>query len=117
MAKFPMSIPARLMVGVFAPRKKVLGMEISGVVEVIGKDVEIFLMADPVLPFSPEALALLKKRVHYFEDIKEMQKALIEWKNENLPTRRNDEFYRKHVYRENTEELILNIINNLVYMK
>lgn len=39
---------ARLFLGIFAPRRKVLGMEISGDVETVGKNVTRFKPGDPV---------------------------------------------------------------------
>lgn len=82
--------------------------------EVIGRDIEIFLLADPILPFSQAALDLLKKRVHYFETIEDLQQALIAWKNGDLPSLRNQEFYRQYVFRENTEALILDVITDAI---
>lgn len=81
--------------------------------EAIGRDVEIFTMADPILPFNPTARQLLEKRVHYFEDITKMQAALIKWSKGELPTLRDDGFYRNHVFRENTPQLILQTIEKL----
>jgi hypothetical protein len=86
----------------------------SPLYEAIGGDMEIFQLADPTLPFSQEALNLLKKRVHYFEEITELKKALEEWRNGNRPSLRNNEFYRKYIYRENTEKLILNTIEECI---
>ncbi|MEM7375305.1 MAG: NAD(P)-dependent alcohol dehydrogenase [Bacteroidota bacterium] len=41
--------PLRLAMGLFRPRKKILGQELAGVVEVVGKDVENFQPGDRVL--------------------------------------------------------------------
>lgn len=47
---FPLLIwlPARLILGLFKPKKKVLGHELSGVVEEIGKDVTKFKVGDKI---------------------------------------------------------------------
>lgn len=41
-------IPARLVLGVFSPKNKILGMEMAGVVEAVGKDVTKFKVGDAV---------------------------------------------------------------------
>ena len=52
-AKFPkgFSIPARLALGIFAPRKKILGSEFSGVIEAVGSNVNEFKIGDEVIGF------------------------------------------------------------------
>ena len=89
----------------------------SPLYEAIGRDTEIFQLADPNAPFSQAALKLLKKRVHYFEEISELKKALEEWKNGNRPSLRDDEFYHKYIYWENTEELVLNTIEECISLQ
>ncbi|VUD67321.1 Alcohol dehydrogenase [Thalassocella blandensis] len=42
-------LPVRLMFGVFKPRKQILGHELSGVIEAVGKDVTQFKVGDGVL--------------------------------------------------------------------
>lgn len=41
-------LPARLYLGVFKPRRSILGMEIAGIIEAIGKDVTQFKVGDEV---------------------------------------------------------------------
>lgn len=44
----PFAIPGRLVIGIFGPRKKVLGMEFAGTVEAVGKAVTRFRPGDRV---------------------------------------------------------------------
>jgi NADPH:quinone reductase-like Zn-dependent oxidoreductase len=41
-------IPARIILGIFRPRKNIFGMEIAGVVEAVGAEVERFVPGDEV---------------------------------------------------------------------
>jgi len=42
-------LPARLLFGLFRPKKQILGHEFSGTVEAVGKDVEVFQVGDAIL--------------------------------------------------------------------
>ena len=81
--------------------------------EVLGENIDIFLLADPILPFTPEALTLLRKRVHYFENIDELKDSLTKYIEGEIPHLRNNDFYNKYVCRKNTKRLILETINLL----
>jgi NADPH:quinone reductase-like Zn-dependent oxidoreductase len=47
-----MQIPARLVVGITKPRKRVLGMVLAGEIEAVGKNVRSFREGDPVFGFD-----------------------------------------------------------------
>jgi hypothetical protein len=81
--------------------------------EVLGEDLEIFLLCDPVLPFSPEALDLLKKRVHYFETTADVIEAIRKWVTGDLPKKRDTAFMEKYVSKPDTRQNILKHIRAL----
>lgn len=73
-AKFPegFKIPARMALGVFAPRKKILGSEFSGIIEEVGSQVKEFKVGEEIIGFRvfdiyaqyaciKESAAILKK--------------------------------------------------------
>ena len=80
----------------FAIKAVVMEFPSTPLFEVIGKDVDIFLLADPILPFSSDALYLLKKRVYFFEDLHELKSSLMQYLVGDLPILRNNEFYNKY---------------------
>ena len=87
----------------------------TALLEMIGLDVEIFLKLSPSLfPFNKDALHLLKKRAHCFENVGDLLEDLRSWNGGRLHSLRNREFYQKHVYRENSKEIILKTIEKRV---
>ena len=98
----------------FNIRSVIMDFPSTPLFDAIGKDVDIFLLANPVAPFSFDALRLLKKRVHYFERIDELSACLMKFVEGELPALRNSEFYFKYAYRKNTKELILETIDGLM---
>ena len=95
-------------------RAVVMEMPSTVLYETVGEDIELFLMLDFNLPFGNHAFSLLRKRAHCFDKIEDLQQALFQYQEGELPPLRNDEFYHKYVYRENTQECILTTINDIL---
>ena len=87
----------------------------SPMFEVLGMNTEIFQLSAPNIPFSKEVIALLEKRVHWFEDVDSLLNILELWAKDNLPPKRDMSFYNRFLYKENTEDLILKTIERCLF--
>jgi hypothetical protein len=81
--------------------------------EVLPLDVEIFMVKDPVFSFHEEAEELLAKRVHLYDNSTELIAGLECWKNNKLSSLENDEFYHKFVYKPESKNNIMAVLNEI----
>lgn len=79
--------------------------------EVLPLDAEIFLMNDRIQPFEAQALAALRRRVHYTEDEDELIALISSFLKGNLPPKRDSSFYDRYVHRSGTERRVVELID------
>jgi len=70
-------LPFRLYMGILKPKRKILGMELSGVVEAVGKSVRRFKTGDAVLACSAFVLGGYAEYICLPEDARDVRKGLI----------------------------------------
>ena len=72
-----MQVPFRLYMGILKPKRKILGMELSGVVEAAGEGVRRFKTSDAVLACSPFLLGGYAEYICLPEDARDVRKGLV----------------------------------------
>jgi len=72
-----MQLPFRLYMGILKPKRKILGMELSGVVEAVGKAVHRFKTGDAVLAFAGFTLGGYAEYICLPADAKDIRKGLV----------------------------------------
>jgi NADPH:quinone reductase-like Zn-dependent oxidoreductase len=72
-----MQLPFRLYMGILKPKRSILGMELSGVVEAVGKSVRRFKRGDAVLACSAFALGGYAEYICLPEDARDVRKGLV----------------------------------------
>jgi NADPH:quinone reductase-like Zn-dependent oxidoreductase len=77
MLQFAMQLPFRLYMGILKPKRRILGMELSGVVEAAGRAVRRFKAGDAVLASSPFLLGGYAEYICLPEDARDIRKGLV----------------------------------------
>ena len=72
-----MQVPFRLYMGILKPKRKILGLELSGVVEAVGRAVRRFKTGDAVLASSGFALGGYAEYICLPEDARDIRKGLV----------------------------------------
>jgi hypothetical protein len=81
------------------PRLVVLEIASTPLFEVLPLDVDVFLMLDPLFPFSTAALAMLRERVHVYATTTELTEAIRLYGREPAAHLRDQTFYNTYVNR------------------
>lgn len=107
------TLPLRDFLRGHAPKMVVMEYPSTPLFEVLGLDADVFLLSDPIKPFTQQAMELLKKRAYVFDNIDDLTEAILKYTKGQMPKLRNNEFYNKYIYRENTEKIIIETIHSL----
>lgn len=98
----------------YSPRAVVMEIPSQPLFDVLPLDTEIFLIGDPVNPYEKKALEELKRRVHYCEGVDDAVSKIDLFIKGGLEKKRDETFFRHYMYKENTKENILNLVNGLI---
>jgi hypothetical protein len=82
--------------------------------ESLGHDAELFALYDSVRPIEESALAKLKERVHYFEDVDDMIREIDHYLKGEVEIKRDNIFYNRYVHKKDAKQNILQLIDNLI---
>lgn len=69
----------------------------SPLFESILQDVEVLALNNPILPFNPTAAALLRKRAHIFENVSDLEQAIVDFLEGRLPRLRDNGFAERYL--------------------
>jgi hypothetical protein len=81
------------------PRLAVFEVASTPLFEALPLDIDLLLMLDPVFPFTPAALAMLRKRVHIFASAAELAQAIRDYGVQAMPRLRDQSYYDTYVNR------------------
>jgi len=98
----------------YSPRAVLIEYPSQPLFDVLHLDTEIFLMNDPVHHYEKQALKELEMRVHYAEDTTEIVHKLNLFLKGMLEKKRDDTYYKHYVYKEDSENNILRLIDGLI---
>lgn len=98
----------------YTPRAILMEFPSMPLFESLCVDSEIFLMGDCTHPLEEQAFDKLKKRIHYSEEINEMIKKLDLFFKGKLEKKRDQAFYNHYIYRQDSKENILGVIDTLI---
>jgi len=97
------------------PQLVVIEYPSSPLFELLPYDVDIFLLMDPLLPFSEEAVAMLRERAYIFEGSGEMARAILEYGVRPCERLRDDSYYRKYIWKPGARENLLREVGRAMH--
>ena len=77
-------IPFRLYLGIWKPKRSILGMELAGDVEAVGSEVKRFKVGDPVIASAGFVFGAHAEYICLPEDAKDLKKGLVAMKPANM---------------------------------
>ena len=86
----------------------------SAVYESLSYDVEVFALYNEIEKIQPLALSYLEKRIHLSTTIDDLLDKLGKFLQGKLPAKRDNYFYDHYIYKENTKQNVLKLIEDLV---
>jgi hypothetical protein len=87
------------------PRLAVFETASTPLTEVLAHDVDVFLMLDPLFPFTERAITMLRRRVHVFDSSEELAAAILAYGRESMPKLRDSSYYDTFVNRGSAAHL------------
>ena len=82
--------------------------------EAIPYDCDIFVLGNSMDYFDHDASSLMKKRVHYTEDVEEMKELIDSCLEGRLAPKRDREFMERYLVKKNTESNIIDLIASII---
>lgn len=98
----------------YFPKAVIIEYPSTPLYELMELDVEIFLFNDPTIPYEEMALKQLQKRVHYVNNIRELQVKLDAFLKGRLLPKRDKTFYNHYVYKKDPKSSILTAIQSII---
>lgn len=97
----------------YAPKIVIIDYPASPLVDVMDLDTEIFLLADPLIPYNQDALEKLKKRAHCFDSVYELIAAVEMFLEGKLAFKRDDSYMSHYLYKPDTIKNAIAAINDI----
>ncbi|MBN1881999.1 MAG: hypothetical protein JW885_07490 [Deltaproteobacteria bacterium] len=98
----------------YKPRAVLVEFPSTPLIEVIGLDTEIFFMGDDMFPYDGKILEMLRKRVYFFSDVKDVTEHIERFFQGKLEKKRDTEYCSNYLRTENVKENALRKIEKII---